>query len=135
MSVIVWSSVLEVEAFLARITNIAACLPESDSAALADPPSTMIIDWHGRGPSVAQYLLKQTHGRTEWRISGPVEYRGTILSFGDASLTQLRSTLCIGSKPAEPGPAFVNSRFVRELAHRIEARHERTFYHARASLS
>lgn len=126
MSVIVWASVLEVEQYLAQIIKLAGCLPDIDRAVLADPPSTMIIDRRGYGPSIARYQLYQTPGRTEWRICEPVGYHGTIVTFGDVSLTQLRSTLSLGTATPEDGPAFEHSSFLRELAHRIEAEHLRT---------
>lgn len=124
ISVIVWASVLEVEQYLAQIAKLAGCLPDIDHAALADPPSMMIVD-RPTGPAIARYQLYQTHGRTEWRIGEPVDYHGTIVTFGDVSLTQLRSTLSRGSTPADDGSSSVHARFLRELAHRIEAEHIR----------
>jgi len=124
MSVIVWASVLEVEQYLAQITKLAGCLPDIDHAALADPPSKMIIE-RPAGPSIARYQLYQTPGRTEWRIGEPVGYHGTIAAFGDVSLTQLRSTLSQETATAEDGLSSVHGSFLRELAHRIEAEHVR----------
>ncbi len=123
MSVLVWASVLEVEQYLAQITKLAGCLPDIDHAALADPPSGMIIA-RPAGPAVVRYQLYQTPGRTEWRIGEPVDFHGTIAVFGDVSLTQLRSTLGRGRGTAEDGSP-VHGRFLRELAHRIEAEHVR----------
>ena len=125
MSVIVWASVLEVEQYLAQISKLVGCLPDIDRAVLADPPTTMIVDRRGRGPSIVRYQLYQTPGRTEWRIGEPVDYHGTIVAFGDVSLTQLRSTLSLGTVAAEDSLLFIHSEFLRELAHRIEAEHHR----------
>jgi hypothetical protein len=129
----VWASVLEVEQYLAQITRLAGCLPDIDRAVLADPPSTMIID-RGSGPSVARYQLYQTPGRTEWRIGEPVGYHGTIVTFGDVSLTQVRSTFSLGTTTAEAGSAVIHSSFLRELAHRIEAEHLRIRHSIPSSL-
>ena len=122
MSVLVWASVLEVEQYLAQITKLAGCLPGIDHAALADTPSRMILD-RPSGPAVAGYQLYQSPGRVEWRIGEPVGYHGTIVVYGDVSLTQLRSTFSLATAPAGEGSSRVHAEFLRELAHRIEALH------------
>ena len=125
MSVIVWASVLKVEQYLAKITKLAVCLPDIDQAVLADPPTTMIIDRYGYGPTIVRYQLRQTPGRTEWSIGGSDGYHGTVVTFGDVSLTQLRSTLSRGTMPADASSPFLHSSFLRQLGHRIEAEHHR----------
>ena len=133
-SVIVWASVLKVEQYLAKITKLAVCLPDIDQAALADPPATMIIDRYGYGPSIVRYRLRQTPGRTEWSIGGSDGYHGTVVTFGDVSLTRLRSTLSRGTAPADASSPFLHSGFLRELAHRIETEHHRLHQPIRSSL-
>lgn len=142
MSVIVWSSVLDVEAFLGRITDIATCLPDIESATLSDaagrppadgdpgrtaPTGAILLVCRGSRATISDYELFHTHGRTGWRLSGPVDYAGTISFSGDASVTQLRSTLTVGAGPSDlvgslgrQAAALVNSKFLRELARRIE---------------
>jgi hypothetical protein len=126
LSVVVWANILEVNHYLSDIVNIALCLPDLAEMTHADRPGEVAIIGRQFGAALVSCGLDHTPQRTVWHIEGPVACTGTILAFGDSSISQLRSTLW--STGDDPGGALSHMRFLRELAARIESaqQHART---------
>jgi hypothetical protein len=120
LSVVVWANVLDVNRYLGDIANIALCIPDIADAAHAEQPDEVAIDSREFGPAIRSCHLDHTPIRTDWQIAGPVAYSGTILCFGDASISQLRSTMQVEAAGPIAGVALVHVRFLRRLAERIE---------------
>lgn len=119
LSIVVWANILEVNHYLADIVNIALCLPDLAEVSHAERPDEVAVISHQSGVALASCGLDHTPQRTVWHLEGPVACTGTILAFGDSSISQLRSTL--SSSGDGPGGALLHMRFLRELADRIES--------------
>jgi hypothetical protein len=134
LSVVVWANVLKVNRYLSDIVNIALCLPNLTAAAVAaERPDEIALIGREFGAARAGYRLDHTPNKTEWHIEGPLGYIGTILVFGDASISQLRSTLHQTIPGEGAGQALLHLGFLRELADRIECR-QRPRHHQAAAL-
>lgn len=118
LSVVVWANILEVNHYLSDIVNIALCLPDLAEATHVEQPDAVAVISRQFGAALASCGLDHTPQRTVWHIEGPVTCTGTILAFGDSSISQLRSTLW---SAGDSGGALLHMRFLRELADRIES--------------
>jgi hypothetical protein len=121
LSVVVWANVLDVNRYLGDIANIALCIPDVADAVHAEQPDEVAIDSREFGPAIRPCHLDHTPMRTDWQIAGPVAYSGTILCFGDASISQLRSTMRVEAADPIAVVALVHVLFLRGLAERIES--------------
>jgi hypothetical protein len=122
LSVVILMSIVEVRRKLADIELIARSLPAVLDAH-HDPGATSVVlrgDGEQRPAAVTVPCeLRVTPAGINWAIGAPNGYRGRIDVFGDASVSQLRSTL---APPAPKVTACVleHVRFLRRLADLIE---------------
>ncbi|HET6211165.1 MAG TPA: hypothetical protein VFD94_12315 [Jatrophihabitans sp.] len=121
LSVVVWANIFEVNRYLGDIVNIVRCIPDITEATHGEGPDEVAVTSREFGAALTSCGLDHTPQRTEWHVEGPVGCTGTILVFGDASISQLRSTLQLATSGDRAGQALVHMRFLRELADRIEA--------------
>ncbi|MEO6702366.1 MAG: SRPBCC family protein [Jatrophihabitantaceae bacterium] len=96
-SAVVLAPVLTVYRCLGDIATIAASLPGVCSVRLDRAGHGIDLGYRLAGDRTAtlaeHYRLHNEHHQVDWQLTGLVNYRGSFTVFGDASLSQLTSTV------------------------------------------